>query len=445
MHFHPLTDPDKEEMLRDIGVSSFNDLLQGIPAALRHPKLDIPEGLSELEIQNLMQERLGKNQSQSDLLSFLGGGSYDHFIPAAVAQLISRNVFYTAYTPYQPEASQGTLQTIFEYQSLISELTGLDVANASHYDGATSVAEAVLMALRHTDRKKILISRALHPHYRRTIKTYLKGTPYQLEEFNFDEQGNFNREDFLKHLDSQTAGAVFQTPNFFGVMENLQGISESLHEIGALLLMVSHPLSLGVFKSPGEWGADAAVGEGQPLGLKPQYGGPYLGYFSVTRPLMRRIPGRLVGITQDTTGRRAYVLTLKAREQDIRRERASSNICTNQGLCALTACVYMTLLGKQGIREVAELNLDRAYYLREKISKLKGFHVETNLPIFNEFVVRSEKSFEKISEALKKEKILPGISLEEFYPELKNHFLVCATETKSKADLDRYAEALSRC
>ncbi|MSR76684.1 MAG: aminomethyl-transferring glycine dehydrogenase subunit GcvPA [Candidatus Omnitrophica bacterium] len=445
MHFHPLTDADKDEMLKEIGVSGFNDLLQGIPSVLRHPKLDIPAGLSEFEVQNLLKERLGLNQSQSDLLSFLGGGSYDHFIPSAVAQIISRNEFYTAYTPYQPEASQGTLQTIFEYQSLISELTGLDVANASHYDGATAVAEAVLLALRHTGRSKILVSSSLHPHYRQTIRTYLKGTPYIMQEFAFDENGQFSREDFMKHLDPQVGGAIFQTPNFFGVVENLMGVSESLHEAGALLIMASHPLSLSVFKSPGEWGADVAVGEGQPLGLTTQYGGPYLGYFAVARSLMRKIPGRLVGITQDSKGRRAYVLTLKAREQDIRRERASSNICTNQALCALTACVYMTLMGTLGIREVAEINLDRAYYLRAEISKLPGFHVNVNLPIFNEFVVRSDKPFARISEILKSHLILPGINLDEFYPEMKNHFLVCATETKTKGDLDRYVEALSQC
>lgn len=445
MHYHPLTDPDREEILKELRISSLDGLLQGIPAFLRHPKLEIPEGLSELEIQNLIRERLGQNTTQKDFLSFLGGGSYDHFIPAAVSQIASRNEFYTAYTPYQPEASQGTLQVIYEYQSLITELTGLDVSNASHYDGATSLAEAALLALRHTDRAKILVSNAVHPHYRQTLRTYFQGTPYSIEEFSFQPDGGFDREDWTKRLGPDTAGAVFQTPNFFGVIEGLEGVSEALHANGSLLILVSNPLSLSVFKSPGEWGADVAVGEGQPLGIPVQFGGPYLGYFAATRQLMRRIPGRLVGMTKDTQGRRAFVLTLKAREQDIRRERASSNICTNQGLCALTACVYMTLMGKEGMREAAEINLDRAYYLRERIASLKGFSVETGVSIFNEFVVRASKPFKKISEALMEQQIFGGISLDDFYPSLKNSFLVCATETKSGADLDRFVEALKKC
>ncbi len=432
-------------MLKEIGVSSFEDLLKGVPRELRNPKIDLPDGLSELEIQSLLSKLGAKNAHSKTHLSFLGGGSYEHFIPAAVAQITGRHEFYTAYTPYQPEASQGTLQAIYEYQSLITELTGLDVSNASHYDGATSMAEAALLALRHTDRTKILVAQAIHPHYRRVLKTYLEGTPYSVEEFHFSKDGSFDREKFSSLISKETAGAIFQSPNFLGVVENLEGVSEELHRAGALLIMASHPLSLAVLKSPGEWGVDVAVGEGQPLGIPPQFGGPYLGYFAATRALMRRIPGRLAGLTVDSEGKRAFCLTLQAREQHIRRERAASNICTNQALCALAACVYMTLLGKQGMFEVGEINMDRAYYLREKISRLKGFQVEMGVTLFNEFKVRSEKPFAHVQEKLLGEQIFAGIDLAQFYPEMKNEFLLCATETKTKEDLDRFVEALSRC
>ncbi|MBI3306678.1 MAG: aminomethyl-transferring glycine dehydrogenase subunit GcvPA [Candidatus Omnitrophica bacterium] len=445
MHYQPMTEEDKRQMLVEIGVSSFNDLISKIPKSLRNPKMQIPEGLSEIEIQRLLKEFGSKNATSKDYLSFMGGGSYEHFIPAAVAQITGRQEFYTAYTPYQPEAAQGTLQAIYEFQSLITELTGLDISNASHYDGSTSMAEAALLALRHTDRTKILVARSVHPHYRQVLKTYLEGTHYEIEEFDFQPDKTFNRKDFSEKVKENVAGAIFQTPNFFGVVENLEGISEELHAQGALLIMVGHPLAMSVVKSPGEWGADVACGEGQPLGIPLQFGGPYLGYFSTTRALMRRIPGRLCGLTQDSDGKRAYVLTLQAREQHIRRERAASNICTNQALCALAACVYMTLLGKEGMREVGELNLDRANYLRQKISEIKGFTVDLKAPIFNEFVVKSQKTFAEIQKKLAPNKILPGIDLSIFYPQMENYFLICATETKTKEDLDHFVEALSQC
>jgi glycine dehydrogenase subunit 1 len=445
MHYHPMTEADKQEMLKEIGVSSYEDLLKGIPKKLLYPGMEIPEALSEIEIQRLFRNLAGKNATTHTHLSFLGGGAYEHFIPATVFEMIGRNEFYTAYTPYQPEASQGALQAIFEYQSLVSELMGLDVTNASHYDGSTSMAEAALLALRHTGRNKILVARSVHPHYRQVLRTYVDGAPFMAEEFGFEPGGAFDREAFSKLLAEDVACAIFQTPNFFGVLEDLEGISEKLHGIGALLILVVNPISLGVLRSPGEWGADAAVGEGQPLGIPLQLGGPYLGLFSTTRALMRRIPGRLAGLTRDMEGERAFCLTLQAREQHIRREKASSNICTNQALCALAACVYMTLLGKTGIREVGELNLDRAAYLREKISELNGFHTDLDMPIFNEFVVKSDKPFSKIEKELLGEKIFPGIELSPYYPELKNQFLVCATETKAREDLDRFVEALARC
>lgn len=445
MHYQPMTPADKEEMLHEIGASSFEDLLKGVPKSLRNPVMNIPEALSELEIQNLLCDLGAKNTSIKSHLSFLGAGGYEHFIPAAVAQIIGRQEFYTAYTPYQPEASQGTLQAIYEYQSFITELTGLDVSNASHYDGATALAEAALLALRHTDRTKVLIARSVHPHYRSVLKTYLEGTPYSVEEFGFQPDGTFERKELQSLLSPEVACAIFQSPNFFGVIENFEGLAEELHQAGILFAITGHPLSFSLYKSPGEWGADMAVGEGQPLGIPLQFGGPYLGYFAVSRALMRRIPGRLAGLTVDSEGRRAFCLTLQAREQHIRRERAASNICTNQALCALAACVYMTLLGKEGLKEVAEINFDRASYLREKIAALKGFSVNLEVPIFNEFVIKTEKNITEIKAKLAAEKIIPGLKLSRFYPDKKNEILICATETKSKDDLDRFVEALGRC
>lgn len=445
MPYLSLTEEEKRSMLGRIGARSFDELIKDIPVSLRDPKIDLPSSLSEPEIQDLVGRLGRKNTTTRDALSFLGAGSYEHFIPAAALEIIGRQEFLTAYTPYQPEASQGTLQAIYEYQSLMTELTGLDVSNASHYDGATSLAEAALVAFRHTDRSKLFVARSLHPHYRETLRTYLAGTPYTVEEIGFDARGNFDREALIAKLDPSIAGVIFQTPNFFGNVEDLEGMAEKIHANGSLMILTSNPLSLGLFKSPGEWGADIAAGEGQPLGLPMEFGGPYLGYFVTSQALMRRIPGRLAGLTQDADGKRAFCLTLQAREQHIRRERAGSNICSNQALCALAACAYMTLLGKKGIREVAEINWDRANYLRQKIAKIKNFSVDLTQPIFNEFRVKSAKPFTKIEEKMKEQGIFPGVALEPFYPELEDTFLVCATETKSKEDLDRFVEALARC
>jgi len=445
MPYLSLTEEEKRSMLDRVGVRSFDDLIKDIPVSLRDPKIVLPPSLSEPEIQDLISKLGRKNTTTRDALSFLGAGSYEHFIPAAALEIVGRQEFLTAYTPYQPEASQGTLQAIYEYQSLMTELTGLDVSNASHYDGATSLAEAALVALKHTDRSKLLVARSVHPHYRETIRTYLAGTPYKVEELGFDGEGNFDREALAAKLDSSVAGVIFQTPNFFGNIEDLEGVGEKIHANGSLMILTANPLSLGLFKSPGEWGADIAAGEGQPLGLSMEFGGPYLGYFVTSQALMRRIPGRLAGLTLDADGKRAFCLTLQAREQHIRRERAGSNICSNQALCALAACAYMTLLGKKGIREIAEINWDRASYLKSKISNLKGYEVDTGTTIFNEFRVKSKKPFAKIEEKLMGQGIFPGVALELFYPELKDQFLVCATETKSKEDLDRFVEALSQC
>lgn len=445
MHYLSLTDDDRQQLLREIGVHSFEDLLKPVPQALRNPEIALPPGLSELEVQRLIDRLSEKNVTTKDFLSFLGGGSYERFIPPAVFDITSRQEFLTAYTPYQPEASQGTLQAIFEYQSLIAELTGLAASNASHYDGATSLAEAALAALKHTERTKILVARSVHPHFREVLKTYFLGSAFTLDEIAFRPEGDFDPEDLFRKMDSSVAGVIFQTPNFLGVAEDLTGIAEKVRANGSLLILTGDLLACGVYRSPGEWDADIAAGEGQSLGIPMEFGGPYLGYFAASQAMVRRIPGRLAGMTEDADGKRAFCLTLQAREQHIRRERAASNICSNQALCALMACVYMTLLGKQGIRRVAELNLDRATYLRAQISRLKNFEVDTGRPIFNEFMVASRRPFAKVEQKLLEKKIFAGVPLARFYPELKDRFLVCATETKSKEDLDRFVEELARC
>ncbi|MBN1689234.1 MAG: aminomethyl-transferring glycine dehydrogenase subunit GcvPA, partial [Candidatus Omnitrophica bacterium] len=331
--YHPMTAVERQEMLEAVGVDSAEEFLRDIPSSLRNPKIALAEPFSEIEIQKRMKQLGAKNKTSADQLSFLGAGCYEHFIPAAVAQIAGRPEFYTAYTPYQPEASQGTLQAIYEYQSLVTELTGLDVSNASHYDGATSLAEAAILAVRHTDRTQVIISKSVHPDYRRVLATYLHGTPYKILELDCSPENTFDRKALTELINEKTACVVIQSPNFFGVVEDLDGISEMCHMKGALFIMVSNPLSLAVLKSPGEWGADLAVGDGQPFGIPMTFGGPLLGYFAATRTLMRKIPGRLAGMTQDSDGKRAFCLTIQGREQHIRRERASSNICTNQALC----------------------------------------------------------------------------------------------------------------
>jgi len=349
MHYHPLTIDDQKIMLKEVGVSSFDELLKGVPSALRQPPIVLKEPLSEFEIQNYFKDIGNRNRTCGNTLSFLGGGSYEHFVPAAVASVLSRHEFYTAYTPYQAEASQGTLQTIYEFQSLVTELMALDVSNASHYDVSTSLAEAALLALRHTNRKKILISRSVHPHYCQVMETYLGGTLYSVEEVGFLDDGQLDENHLMSLLSDDVAGVILQSPNFLGIVENMDRVAESIHNVGALMILVTNPISLGVLKAPGEWGADIAVGDGQSLGMPLQFGGPYLGLFATTRALMRKIPGRLAGLTVDMDGKRAFCLTLQAREQHIRREKATSNICTAQALLAVMASMYAVYHGPQGL------------------------------------------------------------------------------------------------
>lgn len=445
MHYQPSTSASRQEIFKEIGIESFDELIASIHQTLRNPSVDVGEPLSEAEIQRHFSRLANNNRDSQNNLSFLGGGSYEHFIPAAVPSILGRHEFYTAYTPYQPEASQGSLQGIYEFQSLITELLDLDISNASHYDGATSMAEAALLAFRQTGRFKIAVARSVNPHYRQVLKTYLEGTPFKIVELPMSSSGGLQGEAFSEIINDELAGVIVQTPNYFGVMEDLNGFAERVHAAGALLILSVNPLSLGAYKSPGEWGADIAVGEGQPLGIPVHFGGPYLGLFAAKRDLMRKIPGRLAGLTKDAEGKRAFCLTLQAREQHIRRERAQSNICTNQALCALAATVYLTLLGKEGLKEIAAINIDRAAYLKQEISKLKGFSVNLNESNFNEFLVTTDKPFTEIEQRLLSENIFAGIDVSKNYGEMQGRFLVCATETKTQADLDQFVKALSTC
>lgn len=380
------------------------------------------------------------NDHAGNFAVFRGAGAYHHFVPSAVNHLLLRGEFFTAYTPYQPELSQGTLQAVFEYQSMMCALTGMDAANASHYDGATSLAEAVTVALDVTrfKRNKIVLSGGIHPQYREVVRTYHQGR--QIEIVGDDQPRS--AAELATLVDSDTAMVAVQYPNFFGQIEDVKALAEKAHAVGALLVAVVNPVALGILKSPADLGAAIAVGEGQPLGVGLQFGGPYLGFFSIKQEYVRKIAGRIVGETIDSDGRRAYVMTLRPREQDIKREKASSNICTNQGLMALAACVYMSLLGKNGLRHVAELCYHKAHYAAAEIEKLAGFSVDRSLPFFNEFVIKCPVPVEKANAALLEQGIIGGYDLGADYPHLAGHMLIAVTETNSKAEIDALVETL---
>jgi len=444
MSYLPLSDIERKEMVREIGVSSFDELVAVIPETLRNPKIDLPKPLSELEAVRMMRGLAAQNATTDSVLSFVGGGAYDHFIPSVVDHVLSRSEFYTAYTPYQAEASQGMLQSIYEYQSMMCRLTGMDVSNASHYDGATSMAEAAFVSATIKKRSKILVAENVYPDYRNVLDTYLAASSFSVETIPFTDNGVIDTSVLFSLLDADVACVIVQTPNVFGVVEDYTEIEERIHAVKAHFIMVANPLSLARFKTPGEWNADIACGEGQVLGNSLSFGGPYLGYFTTTKALMRKIPGRLVGMTEDTKGRRAFTLTLQTREQHIRREKATSNICSNQALCALAAGVYMAAMGKEGIKRIADLNLQNAHYLKSRIAALDGYEIRYDGQSFNEFVVHTRTAPDEIITALRKENIYAGIDLRTWYPTIGNALLVCATETKTKHDLDAFIDALSR-
>ncbi|MBQ6503567.1 MAG: aminomethyl-transferring glycine dehydrogenase subunit GcvPA [Flexilinea sp.] len=437
--FIPHTESERKEMLKAIGVEKIEDLFTAIPEQHRFPKLGMLHGMTEMEVSAQLKEMAEANLSLSNAVSFLGAGAYYHYIPAAIDMLISRGEFYTAYTPYQPEISQGTLQGIFEYQSLIARLTGMDAANASHYDGATACAEAGILAYHQFrgKRKEILVSPGLHPHYQSVMRTYLSDFDgmYMISP-TFNSLEDINPQKLIDAVDENTAMVMVQYPDFFGQVFDFTELAEACHAKGALLCVCVNPIALGLLKTPGEMGADVVVGEGQPLGIPLNYGGPYLGIFAVKKELIRKVSGRIVGQTVDNRGQKSYVLTLTAREQHIRREKATSNICSNQGLNALTAAIYLSLLGKEGLKEVASLCYNKAHYAAKKISELKGFEILNKDPFFHEFVVKCPKPVEELQEHLLEHGILGGYDLSGSYPVFENCLLIAVTEMNSKQDID---------
>jgi glycine dehydrogenase subunit 1 len=429
-------------MLQAVGVNAIEDLFADIPESARFPTLALPPGLSPLEIERDMQALSARNLYPGDgVISFLGAGAYRHYSPPFIDYLIGRGEFLTAYTPYQPEVSQGTLQAIFEYQTMMAELTGMDVSNASHYDGATAAAEAVIMAINVLPkRRRVLISPAVHPHYRQVVRTYTQGMGLDIRG---DEDPTADTNALLTRLDQDTALVIVQSPNFFGQLETLEGLADRVHAVGALLCVVAEPIQMGLFQPPGSYGADIVCGEGQPLGMPVSFGGPYLGYFCTRDQYVRKMSGRLVGETIDTAGRRSYTLTLSTREQHIRRAKATSNICSNQGLMALAAGIYLAAMGKQGLRRVAELCYHNAHYLADQIDHLPGYRVWQDNLFFQEFVVECPQPAATVNQILlDKYHIIGGYALSRDYPHLTNHLLVCATEMTTRAEMDALVAAL---
>ncbi|MBN2677827.1 MAG: aminomethyl-transferring glycine dehydrogenase subunit GcvPA [Anaerolineaceae bacterium] len=444
--FTPHTETEVAEMLQVIGLSRLEDLFKLVPESCRYPKLDLPQGLTEMETRLELQFLSESNETAHDQACFLGAGAYNHYSPAAVDAIIRRGEFLTAYTPYQPEISQGTLQAIFEYQSLIALLTGMEVCNASHYDGATAIAEAAVMAY-HTfrgKRSKIVISPALHPQYRETIKTYLQGyAGLSIVGDESDVDLHQHPSEMKSLIDDDTSLVIVQYPDFFGRVFELKEIIEATHAVGALIAVSVNPLSLGLLSPPGEMGADIVTGEGQSLGLPLSFGGPYLGIFATKKEYIHKVAGRLVGETVDKDGKRAYVLTLTAREQHIRRERATSNICTNQGLMALASTVYLSLLGRSGLKQVASLSYHKAHFAFDRISRISGYEVWSTAPFFNEFVIKCPKPVEDINFHLMDHGIIGGYDLGKTYPALEGHMLLACTEMTTRQEIDGLVNILT--
>jgi glycine dehydrogenase subunit 1 len=445
MPYIPHSDADRKAMLQAIGVSSLEDLFQDIPEQARFPSIEIPEALSEMGATWELQSLAEANLTAAEGSCFLGAGAYRHFVPAVVDAVISRGEFFTAYTPYQPEVSQGTLQAIFEYQTMICELTGMDVSNASHYDGATSTAEAVITAVNvhRMGRKKVLMSRYIHPEYRNVVRTYTQGMGLTIVDDQPSAQATDESDALMDQLDKDTACVIVQYPDFLGRFEDRSALAQAAQEVGALLVVVADPIALGLLKPPGEFGADIVTGEGHGLGIGLGFGGPYLGFFAAKEKHVRKIAGRLVGQTEDADGERGFVLTLATREQHIRRERATSNICTNQGLMALAAAVYMAALGKCGMRKVAELCYHKAHYAADEIDGLEGLSVLRDKPFFKEFVVRCPKPVSEINrDLLRRGAIIGGYDLGQSYPEYEDHMLLCVTEMNPRQEIDLLVRAL---
>ena len=442
MNYISHTQVDKQEMLRAIGVKSVDELFKDILSALRPKSFNIPPGRSELEVMEHFKKLSGKNAA--GLINFIGGGFYDHYIPAAVDSLAFRSEFYTAYTPYQPECSQGWLQAIYEYQTIICELTGLDVSNASLYDGGTALYEAAMMAVRLTGRKKIIVDSGVSLIYRTMLYTYTSNLSIEFIETPV-VHGQSCREDIYKNLDDNTAAVIVQNPNFFGAVDDFSDIVDRVHKKGALAIASVYPVSLGILKTPAEMGFDIATGEGQSLGIPLSFGGPYLGFIAVKKEHMRQLPGRIVGATLDQDGKRGFVLTLQAREQHIRRERATSNICSNEALCALRALIYSCLLGKRGLQVLAELNYQKAEFAKSILGQVPKVMVKKSSPTFNEFTLELPKNADEVVTAMIAKGVACGFPLGRFYKGLDNYLLVAVTEKRTKEEIVKFAKILEEC
>ncbi len=444
MRYISNTPAQQREMLSAIGVGSVEDLFARIPASARLGRpLDLPAALAEQDLVRHMRGLAAQNADADSYVCFLGGGSYDHMIPSPINHMISRGEFFTAYTPYQPEASQGTLRTIYEYQTMLAELTGMDVANASIYDGASSLGEAALMAHSVTERDQIVLSAGVNPLYRRVVETYAEGPALRLKTIPIGA-GVTDLDAARKAVSAKTAALVIQSPNFFGCLEDVAAAAAIAHAAGALLVVVSDPVNLGVLEPPGALGADIVVGEGQGLGVPMSFGGPNLGVFAAKKHLVRRMPGRLVGATVDLDGRRGYVLTLQTREQHIRREKATSNICTNVALCALMATIYLAILGKQGLARVGLLSAAKAHYAAERLSRIPGVRLRFGAPYFKEFTLQLPTAPERVVQRLLRHRILAGVPLKQFDRGLRDCLLVAVTEKRSRDEIDAFAAALGR-
>lgn len=443
MPFYPNTDEDRRAMLETIGVSQFEDLLKEIPDEIRlKGDLNIPSAMSELEALNHLSNLSKKNIATSDFISFLGAGVYDHFIPSVIGAMLNRSEFYTAYTPYQAEVSQGTLQAIYEYQTMVCRLTGMDVSNASMYDGGSALAEAALLSVAHTGRKKIVVGHPVNPLYVQVVKTYCHGQGFEVLEVP-SADGIVDVGRIGKVVDNMTASLIIQQPSFLGTLSDVFLLSNLVHSKGSLFIVSVNPISLGILVPPAEYGADVVVGEGQSLGIQQSFGGPFLGIFAVREFLIRRIPGRLAGVTVDKDGDRGFVLTLQTREQQIRRERATSNICTNEGLMMLASTIYMSLMGREGIREVAVQSTTKAHYLAEQISSIPGYSIKYRHPFFNEFVVTTPTTPSSIIEAGIDENFFAGVDMSVLNPS-ESGLLVAVTEKRTRAEIDAFVKFLKK-
>ncbi len=438
MNYIPHTTEEIKQMLKEIGVTSIEELFGDINSSLRAKSFDIPEGKSEQEVMSYFKKLASKNISP---INFMGAGFYDHYIPAVVGRLADRPEFYTNYTPYQSECAQGTLQSIYEYQTAICNLTGMEVSNASLYDGGTALAEAIMMAVKITGKNKVIIDENVNPIHRAIVSTYMKSQPIKIVEIPV-KFGQDKRSYIYQHLDNNVVAVVLQNPDFFGVIDDYSDIIEPLHYYGSLVIGSVYPLSLGVLKTPKEMGFDIVVGEGQSLGLPLSFGGPYLGFMATRKDFVRKMPGRIVGATVDKDNKRGFVLTLQAREQHIKRAKATSNICSNNALCALRAIIYLSVMGKDGLSEVAGLNFNKAIFTKNLLGKIKGIKIEKNLPVFNEFMIEFPMKAKEVIKEMLKKGFIAGFPLGKYYENMDNCLLVTVTEKRTKEEIVQFVAAM---